>query len=337
MAAVTPPVASSGTSVADASYRGAQRALAELLHDGAPGGGEATLEVQAQPTEPARLISTVIIEGGAMRARRVDGDPVVGFAAFLDGTQASRVVRYTPTGVPIVHGTVAAVIRERRNQRLYTWRHVVRRALYASRRHLGAALWSALERSGIDLRDTADGDESSGDHPLAQRDAAIHRVQKDRELAEQELAVAWCGREERALLVDGGISGAERVARSACTVGVVKSHRTLYAEGDALTTILALRQAERSSVFRITSPKRATVASWYLRMRDPRGHDPMWGLVRVEVAHPERADEPSIGVRANEVSRWILAEAAPLSMPDARWDKMVYGVRDCEEFLRAVS
>jgi len=36
------------------------------------------------------------------------------------------------------------------------------------------------------------------------------------------------------------------------------------------------------------------------------------------------------------VSRWILGEAAPLALPDARWDKMVYGVRDCEEFLRAI-
>jgi hypothetical protein len=31
-----------------------------------------------------------------------------------------------------------------------------------------------------------------------------------------------------------------------------------------------------------------------------------------------------------------LAEVAPVSLPDGRWDKMVYGVRDCEEFLRAV-
>ena len=26
----------------------------------------------------------------------------------------------------------------------------------------------------------------------------------------------------------------------------------------------------------------------------------------------------------------------PVALPDNRWDKMVYGVRDCEEFLRAV-
>ena len=40
--------------------------------------------------------------------------------------------------------------------------------------------------------------------------------------------------------------------------------------------------------------------------------------------------------RANEVSRWVLAEALPLALPDGRWDKMAYGIRDCEEFLRAI-
>jgi hypothetical protein len=73
-----------------------------------------------------------------------------------------------------------------------------------------------------------------------------------------------------------------------------------------------------------------------LRIRDPRGHDPMWGLVRVEVAQPVAGGEAEVGRRADEVSRWILAEVSPVALPDGRWDKMVYGVRDCEEFLRAV-
>jgi len=117
----------------------------------------------------------------------------------------------------------------------------------------------------------------------------------------------------------------------------VKSHRTLYVEGDALRTVLGLKAGHRSSVFRIAAPRRAPVASWYLRLRDPSGRDPMWGLVRVEIAHPGPEEKHSIGDSADEVSRWILAEASPLSLPDARWDKMVYGIRDCEEFLRAVA
>jgi hypothetical protein len=137
-------------------------------------------------------------------------------------------------------------------------------------------------------------------------------------------------------LIDGGISANDRVAREACVVGVVKSHRTLYAEGEGLQVVLRLRAGERTTAFRITSTKRTTVASWYLRLRDPLGRDPMWGLVRVEIAEPPLATPSQIRERADEVSRSILAEVVPLALPDSRWDKMVYGIRDCEEFLRAV-
>jgi hypothetical protein len=316
------------------------RVLAALVPDANLSvAGDGAFESIPVPSEPSRTISTVVIEGGAMRARRVFDPPQPGFAAFLDGTQASRVLYATESGVPLVHGTVAAVVRERRNMRLYTWRHTVERRLYAPRTRIPAALWTGLLASGIELRDTSDANDDAqpaGDHPIALRDAAIHRLQKDRERAEAQLAADWCDREARPILIDGGISGSERIAAAACAVGVVKSHRTLYAEGEALTRILALRRGERSSVFRITSPKRSPVASWYLRLRDRSGADPMWGLVRVEIAHPDRSDDAEVGGRADQVSRWILAEAAPIALPDARWDKMVYGIRDCEEFLRAV-
>jgi hypothetical protein len=216
----------------------------------------------------------------------------------------------------------------------------VRHRIYAPLARLTGIWRQALEALPAPLVDTSDstpGQPEITDHPFALRDSAVHRVQKDREAAERELAERWCAVEKGALLIDGGISGSERVAGSTCTIGVVKSHRTLYAEGDALGTILRLRLGERSSVFRITSPKRTTVASWYLRLRDPSGHDPMWGLVRVEVAQPSRVEESAIGERADQVSRWIFAEVTPLALPDPRWDKMVYGVRDCEEFLRAIT
>jgi hypothetical protein len=45
----------------------------------------------------------------------------------------------------------------------------------------------------------------------------------------------------------------------------------------------------------------------------------------------------TIRTRADQISLWILAETSPLAMPDGRWDKMVYGIRDCEEFLNAVT
>ena len=300
--------------------------------------GDASLELATQGNDAPRLISATVLEGGALRARRVFDPPEPAFRAFLDGTQRSEVASHLGAA-PIIVGHAAAVVRERRNRRMHTWGLPLRETrLYAPRALMDAHAWETLLAvAGPRLVDTSDVESAVGTHPFALRDAAVHLVQRHREDLEQQLAERWCSLQREPLFIDGGISGSEAVAVSGCTVGVVKSHRTLYAEGAALAAILGLGHRERSSVFRITSPKRTTVASWYLRLRDPVGRDPMWGLVRVEVAHPGPEALHRIGDRADEVSRWILAEASPLSLPDARWDKMVYGIRDCEEFLRAVA
>lgn len=330
-----PALSLAPSNLPDTTFERVARVLANTLPECRAVEGEAPLELSTPSSQPARLISATIVEGSDVRARRVAETPVVGIAAFLDGTQKSRVAAYLPGGVPIVHGTVAAVIRDRRDQRMHTWQHTVERRLYVSRAHVSDFVWQKIGAAGLELSDTSDGSAGELEHPIVLRESAIHRVQKDREHAEQRLGIEWSEQEKRPLLIDGGISNAEPLAHAGCAIGVVKSHRTLYVSGDALTTVLGLDRAERSSVFLVTSPKRASVASWYLRIREPRGREPMWGLVRIEVATPN-GSPAEITQRADQVSRWILAESAPVALPDARWDKMVYGVRDCEEFLRAV-
>jgi hypothetical protein len=312
------------------------RALAVAIPDSRAAEPEAPLEMSTPSAEPPKLRSAQIIEGHDFRARRVDGDPEVGLTAFLDGTQRSTVVCYVHN-VPIVVGTVAAVIRDRRNQRMYTWRHSVERRLYAPQSQLSKTEWKQLASVGVPLSDSSErsAENEPSEHPLAIRESVIHRVQKDRERLENDLAAAWCERESRRLAVDGGIIGSDAVARSECAVGLVKSHRTLYVSGSALAITLGLRQGERSSVFQVSYERRPSVASWYLRIRNNQGHDPMWGLVRVEIAAGTSGD--ALTRRADEVSRWILAEVAPVSLPDGRWHTMLYGVRDCEEFLRAIT
>ena len=326
----------------DASVHLLQRRLAERLPEARTVDERAgLLELSTAPADAPRCAPAQVVEGRALRAVRVEGEPVATIAAFLDGTQRSRVAAYL-RGLPIVMGTVAAVIRVRQLRRLTTWPKgpLVGRLLCAPRAMLSAPEWEALEGLGFELRDCSADDRGGavGPHPFALAERARGLVEYEREAAEQELAHRWCANEHATLLVDGGISGSERIAASPCAIGVVKSHRTLHVEAADLGTLLSLRHRQRTSVFRIAPSRRAAVLSWYLRLRDPEGHDPFWGLVRVEVAEEDRfrARPELVGERAEEVSRWLLAEAAPLALPDGRWDKMVYGIRDCEEFLRAV-
>lgn len=321
---------------ADVPGRTALRAVRRLLPDAAIVEHAAPVgEQHGAYGEQPRLCEAQVVEGGPLRAVRVVGRPEVKFAAFLDGVQRARVVSHWQ-GIPIISGVVAAAVRVRVQRRTITWGHCppsVRRALYMPFRYLPEAVKYA---DGYPLVDTAAADERGNFpslHPAALHACALERVRADRERLERELAEAWCARESAPIYMDGGISGSARVASAACVVGVVKSHQTLFADGDALRVVLTLPCGWRSSVFRIEPRSRSAVASWYLRMHEPAGHDATFGLVRVEVAR----DCADLAARANEVSRWVMAEAAPLALPDSRWDRMAYGIRDCEEFLRAIS
>lgn len=322
-------------------FRAAQRRLADALEDSRlaePSDGPSLESSRLAPADPPRLAKADLLEGDRMSARRVEEEPVVGFAAFLDGIQVSRIVAHDD-GIPIVHGAIAAVVRERSGRRLATWRCEFEERLYAPRGFLPARTSDALTETGVIVADTTprkDGvPDESGRHPLSLADVAVNAVQAHREALEIVLAEAWLMERDEPLYMDGGISGSSRVAGSPNAVGVIKSHRTLYGDTRAVRLILALEAGHRSSVFAVASPNgwRSTVASWYLRLR--ASADPLWGLVRVEVSMPSNSDQRALSARADQISRWILAEASPLALPDSRWDTMAYGIRDCEQFLRS--
>jgi len=304
-----------------------------------------SLETTATPPEPPRVVESDVIESTTVRAHRIDEPPTVGFAAFLDGVQESRIVHYAD-GIPLILGRASAVIRQRLLRRMVTWkRPVVRSRLYIPRALVSPALWARALESSFDVVDTTEqtdgrmGAPSSANdaHPFAVAQRALDAVKRDREATERQLAEDWCVTQAETLFVDGSIATSERVSRSPLAIGVIKSHRTLYVSGPAMRVVQTLPPRHRSSVLRVEAFHRTSVASWYLRVRDCVGRDPMWGLLRVETALPDIADSPqAIAARANLISRWILAESTPLSLPDGRWDKMVYGIRDCEEFLKAL-
>jgi hypothetical protein len=318
------------------SVHAAQRHLVRLIpHVRTATGGGAPLERLERDMELPHVIDAEGAEDATLRARTVLGAPVPAIRAFLDGTQRSQVIGWIGA-FPLVYGTSGAVIRERIDRRLGTWdAPLMRRRIYAplayvAREQLEGALGDMLEDT---TRPAPDGS-IPDPHPTLLLERATLAVSRDREHLELQLAERWCSTREEPIMIDGGIGANELVAQSALAVGVVKSHRTLYAEGDALGVVLALRKGERSSVIRIAPRGRSEVHSWYLRLRDNEGRDALWGLVRVEMRVTARE---SLTDRADELSRWLLAESSPLAAPDPRWDRMAYGIRSAEEFLRATT
>ena len=319
-------------SIPVASFHDALRILAHRVSGVATVSSTApTLERLEGAHEAPRVIDAQLVENATV-ARAIPGAPTPAFEAFLDGVQESRVA-LAVRGVPIVWGRIAAVIRRRVNRRLYTWeRPIVDGRLYAPLSVLDAETRASLADAPIVDTSRSEDDALISRHPTHVIEQALHAVQRERERAERILAERWCETVAKPLLVDGSISGSDIVAGHRCAVGVVKSHRQLYASAALLDLILGLASGERTPVVRIAPRNRTPVHSWYLRLRDGVAHDALWGIVRVETAE---SGDPT--TRADEVSRWVLAERAPLALPDARWDRMAYPVRECEEFLRAIT
>ncbi|MFN5580963.1 hypothetical protein [Gemmatimonas sp.] len=342
-------VAATGTSLppAPVTLQAALRALRPLL-------GPVSVAATTEGTPLERLVmradlpvvaSCVPVEAAGPVTVSVAEAPLV--AAFLDGVQRSRIVAHVE-GTPLVWGAVAAAVREREARQLRTWRRpVVQRLLLASRAALGDAVWQQLRDDGVPLVDNTDADVAPGDaalHPHALRSRALDAVALEREQLERQLAAEWCAGETRWLWIDGGVSGNLALTAQAPVFGVVKSHTTLYGDAAAVRAVLALREGERSPAFLVGHRPRRAVASWYLRVRAPANGDPLFGLVRVEVVSPpallDDADHPdgrrAITALCNLLSSAILLERAPVSLPDARWDTLTYGVHAVETYLQSL-
>ncbi len=139
----------------------------------------------------------------------------------------------------------------------------------------------------------------------------------------REISAAW-------LIIDGSLAESPQWALDPHMIGVCKSHSTLpFADAD-LEAYLRLPAGARSPVFLPAGHEVAPVYSWALRLWPWEGKDLLHGLIRVEVA-------PTLDslAQADQLSRWLLAERAPVSTPDARWDRLLYGIRAVEEYLRA--
>ncbi len=273
--------------------------------------------------------SARVVEGERISAVDVGGPeaPPEG-VAFLDGIQ-----RYAVEGrfglVPVVRGYAAAAALRRDGASLKVAEERSDEFVVVARERLSAAQRDAVEAAGLPVVDCEAPERS---HPIVDVQLAAREVERRREALEAEVAAAClAAKPEGWLVVDGGLAGLGPALESVPPVlGLVKSHETQFLEGAGLELALTLPVGHRTSVFQPSTGGRPAVFSWYLRLWPWDQQDLLHGLVRIERPPDERAVS-----EATAVSRWLLAERAPLSAPDGRWDRLIYPIRQVETYLRA--
>jgi len=261
---------------------------------------------------PARLLEGARLEAIAVGPAEAWPAPL----AYLDGIQRSEVVGYHGSS-PILAAEIAAAVRERHDRRLHTATQKSRLLVLARPPALAAAGDALLDREPVP-------------HPV--RDLLNAARALDRERGTLELAVgdAYRAGSDGWLIVDGSLAESPRWAADPRLVGISKSHSILPFEGEDLERYLRLPVGHRSSMYAPATRSLAPVRAWGLRLWPWEGKDLLHGLVRVEVAPANEATE-----LVDAISRWILAERAPVSAPDHRWDRLLYGIHSVEQYLKA--
>ena len=290
-----------------------------------PGLVPATLEAVASQgrAEEARIVPAELVEPPPLTHHAVGSpEPWPGPLAYLDGIQ-----RYEVLGVAgamlLVGADVAAGVRERTGRDARTVLSTRQRLLIGRPEALALVSHALPDVASIGLAN----DEPA--HPIRDLELARAAVDRARGQLEREVGDAYRRRSSHWLVVDGSLAESPVWAADARMIGVAKSHASLPFGGSELVTYLHLPAGHRSSVFQPGSRRHAPVYAWGLRLWDWAGKDLFHGFIRVEAAPTAE----SVGM-ADTISRWLLAERAPVSA-DPRWDRLLYGIYGVEEYLRA--
>lgn len=293
-------------------------------------------------------------------------DGTSGFSYFLDGVQTTEEIGRVGT-VPVVITTVAAAIVYREDRRLRRLEvegvpPVLRAIILPERAEDDEArtLFEAVREAGIPLVESDASGISSGHAELlidstryepevdpadysGLKRKAYNRSRALRETLEEELLRRWENMDlDGWIAVDGQLTVPVRRA-----AGLVKNARRLFFGGEEARMLLDLEAGERTTAF--VPPWRAERrdagrpeeerASWYVRLwpadASREGTDATSGLVRVETTVPSVSGAENTRL-FDEVSRWLLAERAPLAKPDPRWPSMIYPIRYVEKVLGPV-
>lgn len=270
-----------------------------------------------------------------------------GFGFFLDGIERKRTLKMVGH-LPIIYGYVAAVILQRTNKKLHSCGlEKPIENIYMPVAENGDEPDFYFKKNELDLfnlKAVNIGKKADNAYPLYPQEfekLSHNEIQEQRRKAETQISENWLKnfKTDEWLCVDGGLNRSTKSSLDSQRIaGIIKSHNTVYFPPEEQFKIYSMIAGERSSIFIpvARNKKEKNVYSWYLRIHNRKSAgDPNFGIVRVEIPQNKDLTENELIQTVNEISSWILLEKKPVAFPASRWDRMIYPIKYCEDYLKS--
>lgn len=289
---------------------------------------EDELSVLGDLAQESSAVDAPLVAGGPFVAVDVPRSDETGFTHFLDGSQKARLAMYYGLS-PIYLAHTSAALLPRRDREVLGIEAGSYREEFDFYVPSGLPIGDRLSRVGeVGVQIVAAEPDAT---MLQARKAIVDAISDRRDSLEERLSQDFA---DGRLLIDGGIGKALRGGREdRFVVGVVKSHRKQYFRSrERVETILGLRIGQRTTAFwrERDESQGVRAISFYLRLHERDDAGPLHGLVRIELPPDDRFVE-----EIDAIAGWLLHERAPSSLPDARYDRLLYPIRLVEQHLKA--
>jgi hypothetical protein len=268
-----------------------------------------------------------------------------GFSYFLDGIERKKILCYLRS-IPVIYGYVGAAVLKRTDKTLHSTNLEIGKGTF----YIPVKEDNNCPAHYLDLKEiekiknyenvgkyikkgTIEGYPKFPDEFIQQ---AHSEIQEKRRKIEVELTDKWLNSkfDDGWLFVDGTLNTkSQNVLESSNIAGIVKSHGVYYFPFEKMYELYSMEKGQRSSVFQPydRTEKKKDVFTWYLRLHhDKRNGVNDFGIIRVEI--PAKQELLS---RVDEISSWILLETKPVGFPASRWDRMIYPIKYCEDYLKS--
>jgi len=191
-------------------------------------------------------------------------------------------------------------------------------------------LFEAYRRTGLDVQ-TADNPMATAPHDgdfIALQSRIRPVVGAVREMCEYAALKSWDERTDGSegwLIMDGSLTRAD----IGNAVGLIKRHSRFDLTNPEMTALLHMPVGHRSSAFQREVSGGLRPITWYLRLHEATGADPLFGLARIEA--PSQIGVPG---DLEALSHLIFSERTPRATNDDRWPTLLYPIHIAERILK---